>query len=299
MKTQKTTRTFSEVNIADIVSASENLRDAVPHLHSKGFDIFEPTEEQKESLMSLALSEDSLQQRKYVKLIEEHEPEIESLADNMATMGLLEPIRVRPSEDQKSKCDLIYGCRRTLAWLYNVAKSAGKIPARITAEVVEADGKESLLSSLSENMRVEPSPIDEAKSFKRLEKNFGMKASEIAKITGKDPKVVRERLKLLKLPLEIQEKVHLGKLAQHKALALEDGDKGKATAATDPRRLPPIKEVEKLYNAPQDDLPDGYKPLVTEDVRRLFAYWLKVKYVPRTEAQTSAADGEPAQSQAS
>ena len=91
----------------------------------------------------------------------------------------------------------------------------------ITAEVVEADGKESLLTSLSENMREEPSPIDEAKSFRRLEKAFGMKAQEIADLTGKDDKVVRERLKLLKLPLDVQDKVHLGKLSQ-KLLSFND-----------------------------------------------------------------------------
>ncbi len=285
MKTEKTTRTYIEVYIADIVSAVENLRDAVPRLSSEGYGVFKGTEQHKDSLVSLALSKDSLQQKEYIKLIEEHEPEIEALADNMATMGLLEPICVRPSEE-KSKFDLIFGCRRCLAWLYNYAKSAGRIPARITAEVVEADGKVSLLSSLSENMRVDPSPIDEAKSFKKLEKTFGMKASEIASATGKDPKVVRERLKLLKLPLEVQEKVHLGKLAQHKALALLEADKGKATVPSpDPRRIPHIKVIEKLYHVPHDQLPPEYEPLVTEDVRRLFAHWLKITYKPRAEIQ--------------
>ena len=171
MKAQKTSREFVELNIADITSAAENLRDAVPRLSNEGYGIFEGTDDQQESLASLALSEDSLQQKKYIKLIEKHEPDIEALADNMATMGLLEPIRVRPS-DEKGKYDLIFGARRCLAWLYNYAKSAGTIPARITAEVVESEGKESLLVSLSENMRVEPSPIDEARSYKKLEKNF-------------------------------------------------------------------------------------------------------------------------------
>jgi ParB/RepB/Spo0J family partition protein len=297
MKTEKTTRSYIEVYIADIVSAVENLRDAVPRISNEGFGIFEGTDQQKDSLMSLALSQDSLQQKKYVKLIEEHEPEIEALADNMATMGLLEPICVRPAED-KGKFDLIFGCRRCLAWLYNHAKSAGKIPARITAEVVDADGKVSLLSSLSENMRVDPSPIDEAKSFKKLEKAFGMKASEIATATGKDPKVVRERLKLLKLPLDVQEKVHLGTLAQHKALALLEGKKGKATVPSpDPRRIPHIKAIEKLYHVPHDHLPPEYEPLITEEVRRLFAHWLKTTYKPQAEVQTPPASEEPIQSQ--
>ena len=155
-----------------------------------------------------------------------------------------------------------------------------------------------LLSSLSENMRVDPSPIDEAKSFKKLEKTFGMKVSEIAAVTGKDPKVVRERLKLLKLPLDVQEKVHLGKLAQHKALAQFEGDKGKATVSSaDPRRIPQIKVIEKLYEAQHDQLPPDYEPLITEDVRRLFAHWLKITYKPQAEVKTPPASEEPVQSQ--
>jgi ParB/RepB/Spo0J family partition protein len=283
MSAKKSTRDFVELNIGDICSADENLRDAVPHLSIKGYGIFHGTDEHQDSLVSLALSEDSLKQTTYVKLIEEQEPDIESLAANMATMGLLEPIRVRLS-GEKGKYDLVFGCRRCLAWLFNYARSAGKIPARITAEIVETEGKDALLTSLSENIRVEPSPIDEARSFKKLEKAFAMKASEIASAMGKDVKIVRERLKLLKLPLEIQEKVHLGKLAQKKALAYLDDDRT-AVASSDHRKLPPIKEIERLYNAARDQLPDGYNLLITEEVRRLFALWLKVSYTPRTESQ--------------
>ena len=141
------------------------------------------------------------------------------------------------------------------------------------------------MSSLSENIRAEPSPIDEAKSFKKLEKTFGMKPTEIANVTGKDVKVVRERMKLLKFPMELQEKVHLGKLAQHKALAYLDGKDTPGKAPSEPRKLPSIKEIDKLYNTPPDELPKGYERLVTEDVRRLFAFWLNYNYKPLVKKQ--------------
>jgi ParB/RepB/Spo0J family partition protein len=279
MKTIKTTRNYLEIDIADIVSAVENLRDAVPRLSNEGYGVFEGTDTQPLSLAARALAQDALERKEYAKLIEEHEPEIEALAANMATMGLLEPIRVRPAE-QKGKYDLIFGCRRTLAWLYNHAKSAGKIPARLTAEVVDSDPKESLLTSLSENIRAEPSPIDEAKSFRKLEKTFGMKPKEIAAAMGKDDKVVRERLKLLKLPVDVQQKIHTGKLSQKKALAALDA-KTAPTSQPDPRRVPPLKQIEKLYAATAEQLPTEYEPLVTEEVRRLFAHWLQTDYKPR------------------
>jgi ParB/RepB/Spo0J family partition protein len=284
MKPQKSTRNYVELEIADIISASENIRDAVPHLTKAGFGVFDGTDKHNEALVSLALSADPLQKKQYVQLMDDYEPEIVALADNMATRGLLEPIRVREAEE-KGEVDLIFGCRRTLAWLYNHAKSAGKIPARITAEVVESEAKESLLSSLSENIRAEPSPIDEAKSFKKLEKTFGMKPSEIANVAGKDVKVVRERMKLLKLPMELQEKVHLGKLAQHKALSYLDGKDTPSKSPSELRKLPSIKEIEKLYNTSPGELPKDYEGLVTEDVRRLFAFWLNYNYKPLTKKQ--------------
>jgi ParB/RepB/Spo0J family partition protein len=292
MKSQKTSRIYVELEIADIISASENIRDAVPRLTKEGYGVFQGTDKHKDSLVSLALSGDALAKKQYVNLMNDHEPDIVALADNMATMGLLEPIRVRETET-KGKSDLIFGCRRTLAWLYNHAKSAGKIPARITAEVVDSEAKDSLLSSLSENIRAEPSPIDEARSFKKLEKTFGMKPSEIANVTGKDVKVVRERLKLLKLPAELQEKVHLGKLPQNKALAHLEGKDKAISAPSDHRRLPSMKEIDKLYNTPPDQLATDYERLVTEDVRKLFAFWLQYNYKPL--AATATGDACPSQ----
>ena len=294
MKTQKTTRSYIEVDIADITSAAENIRDAVPRLTKEGHGIFQGTEKNKQSLVSLALSEDTNDKRQYIDLIDKHEPDIKALADNMATMGLLEPIRVRPTDP--NGYDLIFGCRRCLAWLYNHAKAAGKVPARITAEAVESEGQHSLLTSLSENIRVEPSPIDEAKSFKKLEKNFGMKPKEIASAMGKDVKLVSERLRLLKLPPDIQEKVHLRKMGIKKAIALLGGDKDKVnTATSENRRVPPIKEIEKLYKSPQSQLPEAYQPFITEDVRQLFAFWLGIKYEKNMECSPSdihIADGQ-------
>jgi hypothetical protein len=120
-----------------------------------------------------------------------------------------------------------------------------------------------------------------------LEKKFGMKAKEIGRITGHDEKVVRERIKLLRLPPDVQERVHLGKLAQHRALAMLDEKKAKdIPVSSEVRRLPPMKEIEKLYSARQDQLPDDYEPFVTEDVRKLFAFWLKLTYAPRSEGQS-------------
>jgi ParB-like nuclease domain len=135
---KKTDRIYVELDLASIVCAKENLRDTAPWLSKRGYSIFQPTDTQQHSLASLALSDDSQQQAEYVSLIEQNEPTIKELSDNMAVNGQLEPIRVRSTEE-RDKYDLVFGARRVLARLYTYAKSAGKIPARLTAEVVEQD----------------------------------------------------------------------------------------------------------------------------------------------------------------
>jgi ParB/RepB/Spo0J family partition protein len=172
-----------------------------------------------------------------------------------------------------------------LARLYIHAKTAGKVPARLTAEIAEQDGKEALYASISENIREAPSPLDEARSYERLRKSFDMTPKEIGAAMGKSDKVIRLRLRLLKLPKELQEKVHLGKIGVERALKhLEGGDTQKAQPA---HKAPSLKQLQQLYSAAPDDLPDDMRPFVTEDVRRLLAHWLGVEYAARQQMQVA------------
>src|SRR5262249_37557825 len=114
---------------------------------------------------------------------------------------------------------------------------------------------------------------------------FGMKPSEIATVMGKDIKVVRERLKLLKLPMEMQEKIHLGKLSQKKALAHLEGKDTASNPPSESRTLPSITAIDKIYNTPTEELPQDYERFVTEDVRRLFAFWMNYNYKPLTKKE--------------
>jgi ParB/RepB/Spo0J family partition protein len=285
LQMKKTERQYVELDLAAIVSASENIRDTVPWLSKAGYGIFQAINEQDVGLVSMALSNDPQQQARYVSLIEDHEPSIKELADNMTTTGQLEPIRVRPT-DEKDEFDLVFGARRMLARLYIHAKSAGKIPARLTAEIVDHDGRDALYASISENIRAEPSPLDDARSYERLRKMFSMSAKEIGDAMGKGVKVVRTRMKLLKLPKELQEKVHLRKVGVERALKHLDG-KDDQTDKDDRRKAPSLRKIEEYYSSAADDLPEDIRPFITEEVRKLFAFWLGVPYEPRRQEQAA------------
>ena len=63
---------------------------------------------------------------------------------------------------------------------------------------------------------------------------------------------------------------------------LEEKDAPKDKPA---RKAPSLRELQQYYSASPDDLPEDIRPLVTEDARRLFAYWLGVQYESRQKEQ--------------
>jgi hypothetical protein len=106
-----------------------------------------------------------------------------------------------------------------------------------------------------------------------------MSPAEIGAAMGKSTKVIKSRLKLLKLPRELQEKVHLGKVGVERALKhLDPKDEPKDKAPT-------LRDLQRYYSSPPDELTDDIRPLITEEVRKLLAFWLGVKYQPRRQEQ--------------
>lgn len=215
---------------------------------------------------------------------------IKWLANDMMAQGQLQPIRVRPAED--GKYNLVFGCRRCLARLY-IHAADPKFPARLTAEVVdETDARANLFASFGENIRANPSPMDEARLFVKLKKVHGMSPTDIAQAVGLDVQVVRMRQRLNQLPLDIQQKVHEGKLGVVKALKILEGtEKPDAEKKDTLCKMPSRKEAERLYNSRPAELPDPLCHYVTEEVRMILAFWLDIQYKP-LDAEPEAADHE-------
>jgi ParB family chromosome partitioning protein len=138
---------------------------------------------------------------------------LESLADSIREVGLLQPIVVRPDENGYL---LIAGERRCRA-----AEIAGlrDIPALIRAEGI--DDATSLAEALIENVQREDlTPLEEAGAYQQLMADFGLTHEEVAGRVGKSRSAVTNTLRLLQLPTRIQGMVGRGELSAGHARAL-------------------------------------------------------------------------------
>lgn len=119
------------------------------------------------------------------------------LVDSIKKHGVIQPVIVRPSNGEY---ELIAGERRLRA-----AQDAGltTIPAIIREET---SNKDSMELALIENVQREDlDPIETAKGYNRLIKEFGLTQDAVAEEVGKDRASIANSLRLLRLPENIKE----------------------------------------------------------------------------------------------
>ena len=125
------------------------------------------------------------------------EANLEELTNSIKERGMIQPIIVRKSNDDKMKFEIIAGERRWLA-----AQRAGlhDVPVVIT----EADDLKSLEFAIVENVqRHDLNPLEEAQGYKRLIDEFSYDQEKVSKFIGKSRSYITNSLRLLTLPKEI------------------------------------------------------------------------------------------------
>lgn len=136
---------------------------------------------------------------------------IAELAASIREVGQLQAILVRP---RGSRYEIVFGHRRFLA-----CQRLGM--ARILATVRELDDVQVALMRATENIeRLDISPIEEAAVYQHLCEQLGMSIDDIGKKMGKSPSIVRRRLDLLRMPANLQQAIHHGKIGYSVAEAL-------------------------------------------------------------------------------
>ena len=141
---------------------------------------------------------------------------LNSLADSIRQYGLLQPVTVTRIEKKKedgglfAEYELIAGERRLRA-----SKIAGlfQIPAIIRSEE-DDDGLKLELAIIENLQREDLNPIDRAKAFEQLIKEFNLRHVDVAKKVGKSRVYVTNTLRLLELPEEMMQAVADGRIRE-------------------------------------------------------------------------------------
>jgi ParB family chromosome partitioning protein len=137
--------------------------------------------------------------------------ELAELEASLKASGLLQPITVRRRGDAY---ELIAGERRLRA-----ATNLGW--TEISAIVREFDDQTMLVLALVENLqRANLNAVDEARGYRRLIDEFQLTQQQVADVVGKDRTTVTNLLRILSLPVKVQEMVESGALSTGHARAL-------------------------------------------------------------------------------
>jgi ParB family chromosome partitioning protein len=140
---------------------------------------------------------------------EEFEPEaLARLAESIKARGLLQPVRVRWSEE-RGRYVLIAGERR-----WRAAGMAGLETLTCIVEDRELTPAELLACQVTENaLREDLNPMERARAFRTLMDLNGWSGNQLAKQLGISQPAVVDALKLLKLDATVQEAVERGEMA--------------------------------------------------------------------------------------
>lgn len=145
--------------------------------------------------------------------------DLAELVHSVREFGVLQPVVVRDTGE--GTYELIMGERRTRA-----AREAGleMIPA-ILRETADED---LLRDALLENLhRSQLNPLEEASAYQQLLEDFGITQEELATRIGRSRPQISNTIRLLRLPMPVQQRVAAGVLTAGHAraiLSLDDAD---------------------------------------------------------------------------
>lgn len=143
-----------------------------------------------------------------------NEQDLQELAASIKKHGVMQPIVIRPVDDEEFAYEIIAGERR-----WRAAQLAGL--TEIPAIVRDLTDQVAIALALIENIqRQDLNPIDQALALQRFHEEFGLSHQEIADTVGKARTTVSNLLRLLSLEEEIKELMQQGQIDMGHARAI-------------------------------------------------------------------------------
>lgn len=137
----------------------------------------------------------------------QHFPEdfVREMAETMKSVGVVEPLIVRPTDDA-DEYEILAG---EIRW--RAAQKAGLTQVPVVLREVDDHGAAAI--GLIENLqRKELNAIEEATGIQRLQQEFGLKQAEVAEALGKTQSTISRVIGLLDLEPTVQEFIRSGQL---------------------------------------------------------------------------------------
>jgi len=140
------------------------------------------------------------------------QPALQELCRSIITSGLLQPVTVRRLENDT--CELVAGERRVMAF-----RILGK--THIPAIVEEYTGDQAAVMALVENLqRKDLNYFEEAAGIAKLMQEQNLTQAQASQRIGKAQSTIANKLRLLKYPPELQERMLTADLTERHARAL-------------------------------------------------------------------------------
>ena len=134
-----------------------------------------------------------------------NEEQLAELSASITANGVVQPVLVRPLLN--GRFQLIAGERR-----WRASQLAGK--DTIPAILRQVSDEQAMEITIVENLqRADLNPMEQARAFERLSREFHMTQEQMAVRTGKDRATVANFLRLLRLPTSVQARVESGELS--------------------------------------------------------------------------------------
>ena len=193
------------------------------------------------------------------------EQDLQELAASIEKHGVMQPIVIRPIDDELHPYEIIAGERR-----WRAAQLAGL--TEIPAIVRDLTDQVAIALALIENIqRQDLNPIDQALALQRFHDEFGLSHQEIAETVGKARTTVSNLLRLLTLAEPVKELMQQGLLDMGHAraiLTLKAKDQLKVAQHVIEKNLS-VRQTEQLvrdFNAPKQEKP---KSAIAPDIQQL------------------------------
>ncbi len=162
----------------------------------------------KTTIETLAVQQ--LQPGKYQPRRDINPIDLESLADSIRAQGLIQPIVVRPlnakTPSPQTKYEIIAGERR-----WRAAQLAGLTEVPVVLRNVS--DQVAMAMALIENIQREDlNPLEEARAYERLAKEFDLTHGQVAEMVGKSRTTITNSLRLLTLGNDLKSWLERGDL---------------------------------------------------------------------------------------